>query len=220
MGNDDARGGTPWFNRLAHDLRSPLSSLQTAAYLLRTDPGGSNARELADIVVRQSQRMARMIDELDDWSRAQQGRLVSRDDRVELGAALDMAVGSLHAGNLDPHYGAGTQEAIVLGDSSRLSQLFRTLLEQTLARDARSARVDVARVGDTAEVVFSDNGPLVDEGVRNAWLDGPQIPAPDEGLGLRLLIAKAIADAHGGSLSIDGGSDGATQRIRCVLPLA
>jgi len=219
MANDDARGGTPWFNRLAHDLRSPLSSLQTAAYLLRTDPGGSNSRELADIVVRQSQRMARMIDELDDWSRAQQGRLVSREDRVELGAALDMAVGSLHSSNVDPHYGAGTQEAVVLGDSSRLSQLFRTLLEQALARDAKTARVDVSRVGDTAEVVFSDHGPEIDDGMRYALLVAPQIPPLDEGLGLRLLIAKAIVEAHGGSLSIDGGRDGVTQRIRCELPI-
>ena len=92
MANDQARGG-PWFNRLAHDLRSPLSSLQTAAYLLRTDPGGATAKELSDIVVRQSQRMARMIDELDDWSRAQQGRLVDRGERLELGGILDMAVG-------------------------------------------------------------------------------------------------------------------------------
>ena len=51
----------PWFDRLAHDLRSPLTSLQTAAYLLRADPGGSNARELADIVVRQSQRLAKSV---------------------------------------------------------------------------------------------------------------------------------------------------------------
>ena len=76
-----ATNDKPWFDRLAHDLRSPLTSLQTAAYLLRTDPGGANSRELADIVVRQSQRMARMIEELDDWGRAQQGRLVDRGER-------------------------------------------------------------------------------------------------------------------------------------------
>ena len=34
-----ATNDKPWFDRLAHDLRGPLTSLQTAAYLLRTDPG-------------------------------------------------------------------------------------------------------------------------------------------------------------------------------------
>ena len=52
--NDAPRTDKPWFDRLAHDLRSPLTSLQTAAYLLRSDPGGSNTGELADIVVRQA----------------------------------------------------------------------------------------------------------------------------------------------------------------------
>jgi signal transduction histidine kinase len=218
MANDQARGG-PWFNRLAHDLRSPLSSLQTAAYLLRTDPGGATAKELSDIVVRQSQRMARMIDELDDWSRAQQGRLVDRGERLELGGILDMAVGSIHGISVDPHYGDGAADAVIVGDSSRLAQMFRTLLEQTLARDAQSARVDVALKGDSVEVVFADNGPEVDEAVRSKWLECPQIPPPDEGLGLRLLIAKAIIEAHAGTLTIEGPHAGAMQRIRCVLPV-
>ena len=223
MANDDTsggRGGSPWFNRLAHDLRSPLSSLQTAAYLLRTDPGGETAKELSDIVVRQSQRMARMIDELDDWSRAQQGRLVDRGERLELGGILDMAVGSMHGISVDPHYGAGAADAVILGDSSRLAQMFRTLLEQTLTRDPQGARVDVALNGDTVEIVFADNGPAVDEAVRSKLLECPQIPPLDEGLGLRLLIARAIIDAHGGALSIEGPHAGAMQRIRCVLPVA
>ena len=225
MGNDDptagsTHGSSPWFGRLAHDLRSPLSSLQTAAYLLRTDPGGANARELSDIVVRQSQRMARMIDELDDALRAQQGRLVERTDRVELGGILDMAVGSVHGSTVDPHYGDGAAEAMVLADSGRLSQMFRTLLEQTLARDPQGARVDVVRGDASIEIAFTDGGPDTDDATRAAMLQRPQVPPLDEGLGLRMLVARAIVEAHGGTLSVDAPGGGATQRIRCVLPLA
>lgn len=219
MGNDGG-SGSPWFNRLAHDLRSPLSSLQTAAYLLRTDPGGATAKELSDIVVRQSQRMARMIDELDDWSRAQQQRLVDRSERVELGGILDMAAGSVHGSNVDPRYAGGSADAMILADSSRLAQMFRTLLEQTLARDAKGARVDVSTNGTTVEVVFADDGPEMDAATRSKLLEAPQIPPPDEGLGLRLLIAKAIIEAHAGSFTIEGPGDGASQRLRCVLPVA
>ncbi|MCC8364369.1 HAMP domain-containing histidine kinase [Lysobacter sp. A6] len=220
MANDASRGDTPWFNRLAHDLRSPLTSLQTAAYLMRTDPGNANAKELADIVVRQSQRMARMIDELDDWSRAEQQRLVDRSGRVELAGTLDMAVGSVHGSTIDPHYGDGTQDAMVLGDAGRLAQMFRTLVEQVVARDPQGARVAVSRRDGSAEVVFADNGPALDDEARARLLVAPQIPPPDDGLGLRLLIAKAIVEAHEGTLAIDGAGDGATQRIRCTLPLA
>lgn len=220
MANDASRGDTPWFNRLAHDLRSPLTSLQTAAYLMRTDPGNANAKELADIVVRQSQRMARMIDELDDWSRAEQRRLVDRSERVDLAGTLDMAVGSVHGSTIDPQYGDGTQDAMVLGDAGRLAQMFRTLVEQVVARDAQGARVTVSRRDGNAEVVFADNGPALDDEARARLLVAPQIPPPDDGLGLRLLIAKAIVTAHEGTLAIEGAGDGATQRIRCTLPIA
>ena len=214
--NDAHARRQPWFDRLAHDLRSPLTSLQTAAYLLRSDPGGSDTRRnLPDIVVRQSQRMARMIDELDDWSRAQQGRLVDRGERVELGGILDMAVGSMHGITIDPNYGAGAADAMVLGDSARLAQMFRTLLEQTLcARCAGRAR-RMSRWTAHVEVVFADNGPAVDDDVRSKLLECPQIPPPDEGLGLRLLIAKAIIDAHAGTLTIEGPAHGRDAAHSC-----
>lgn len=220
MGNDAAGGDSPWFNRLAHDLRSPLTSLQTAAYLLRTDPGGSNSKELADIVVRQSQRMARMVDELDDWSRAAQRRLVDRRERVDLGGTIDMVIGSVHGCVIDPSYVAGAEHAVILGDSARLSQLFRTLVEQVCARDAQGAGVEVACRDGIAEVVFFDHGPVLEDEARMKLLSLPQIPAPDDGLGLRLLIAKAIVDAHEGTLAIEGPNESTTQRFRCTLPLA
>ena len=96
--SDAAGHDKPWFDRLAHDLRGPLTSLQTAAYLLRTDPAGPNAKDLADLVVRQSQRMGRMIEELDDWSRAEQRRLVDRREQVDLESALDMGLAAVSFG--------------------------------------------------------------------------------------------------------------------------
>jgi signal transduction histidine kinase len=216
----DATGNTkkPWFDRLAHDLRSPLTSLQTAAYLLRSDPSGSNSRELADIVVRQSQRLARMIEELDDWSRAEQRRLVDRGERVELDGTVDMAIASLHGCALEPEYAPDAHGLVVQGDGSRLAQLFRTLCEQVVARDPDTARVTIAQHDGCAVLEFSDHGAALDEEARERLLQAPQIPPPDNGLGLRLLIAKAIVEGHEGSLQVDARD--ASLRIRCALPLA
>ena len=213
-----ATNDKPWFDRLAHDLRSPLTSLQTAAYLLRTDPGGPNSRELADIVVRQSQRMARMIEELDDWGRAQQGRLVDRGERVELDATLDMALASMHGLAAEPEYASDARELVVQGDSARLAQLFRTLLQNALARDASGVRVVVSRANGNAQILFCDNGPALDDAQRAHLLRAPQVPSPDEGLGLRLLIAKAIVEGHAGVLDV--APEHESLCIRCTLPIA
>ena len=218
--NDASRTDKPWFDRLAHDLRSPLTSLQTAAYLLRSDPGGSNTGELADIVVRQAQRMGRMIEELDDWSRAEQRRLVDRGDRVDLDSTVDMAIASVPGCTIDPAYAEGAHGLVVQGDPTRLAQLFRTLVEQIVSRDATGSRVSVSRQDGHVELVFSDRGPALDDDARERLLVTPQIPPPDNGLGLRMLIAKAIVDGHEGRIAIEGAGDDATQRIRCTLPLA
>ena len=213
-----ATNDKPWFDRLAHDLRGPLTSLQTAAYLLRTDPGGPNSRELADIVVRQSQRMARMIEELDDWGRAQQGRLVDRGERVELDATLDMALASMHGLAAEPEYASDARERVVQGDSARLAQLFRSLLQNALARDASGVRVVVSRANGNAQILFCDNGPALDDAQRAHLLRAPQVPSPDEGLGLRLLIAKAIVEGHAGVLDV--ATEHESLCIRCTLPIA
>jgi signal transduction histidine kinase len=98
--------------------------------------------------------------------------------------------------------------------------MFRTLLEQTLARDPQGARVDVVRGDASIEIAFTDGGPDTDDAARAAMLQRPQVPPLDEGLGLRMLVARAIVEAHGGTLSVDAPGGGPTQRIRCVLPLA
>lgn len=216
--NDARSDDKPWFDRLAHDLRGPLTSLQTAAYLMRTDPGGANAKELADIVVRQAQRMGRMIEELDDFGRAQQKRLVDRGERVDVAATLDMAIASQPGCTVEPVYADDAHGLFVDGDAARLAQLFRILLQHAIARDAPSARVAVSRIGRDALVVFCDDGPALDTTQRARLLHVPQVPSPDEGLGLRLLIAKAIADGHAGTLDV--ASEHESLCIRCTLPIA
>lgn len=219
--NPPAAALAPEFlDRLAHDLRGPLSPLQTAAYLLRRDDLGPDRRlELLDIIDRQTARLSSMVQEVSDWMRAQQSRLAGHREPfsvpmlVELGCAELASIG----GNVD--LPESLDEAMVDGDSQQLVQMFSTLVSYAQSR-AGAASVDVAalRVGDRVCVTISQCGPPMSQELVAALFRAPQPTPFDEGLGMRLLIAQAIAQEHGGTVTACATSDTATE-IRVELPL-
>jgi C4-dicarboxylate-specific signal transduction histidine kinase len=78
----------------------------------------------------------------------------------------------------------------------------------------------VHREDGTVSVTLSDRGPALADEQLEHLLTTSQHPAPDDGLGLRLLIAAAIAEAHGGSLEARRPPSGEGLELRCTLPLA
>jgi signal transduction histidine kinase len=206
----------PWLDRLAHDLRGPLSPLQTASYLLqRDDLEPARRQELLQMLERQSRRLARMLDELEDWARAGQDRLLGTREPCEPALLLDYAlVGAGLAGTPVDDDGA---VVVVEGDPRRHTQMLRTLLDFSLARGGAPGlrlRSDTGRV--TIEATLP--GPAPEPAELATLLEGRQAAPFDEGLGLRLLLAQRIARAHGGELTA-GIVDGCL-RLRCELPVA
>ncbi|HVR81488.1 MAG TPA: HAMP domain-containing sensor histidine kinase [Luteimonas sp.] len=212
-----------WLDRLAHDLRGPLTPLQTAAYLLRSgqlEP--ERQQELFVLIERQTRRLARMIEELGDWSRASQHALLGAREPCEPALLLDNAISGISgirfADATAPVVVDETGETIVQGDPIRLIQLLRTLIEFAAARNnAPQVRMRIA--GDRVQIDVLDPGATPDPAQLAALLEEP-LPEPfDEGLGLRLLIARAIAEAHVGTLVAETDVGGGL-RLRCELPLA
>jgi signal transduction histidine kinase len=213
------RDPLPWLARLAHDLRGPLMPLQTASYLLRSgqlEP--ERQQELYVLVERQTQRLARMIDELDDWSRASQGTLLGPREASEPALLLDNAIGGARLGsNVAPAIADDTGECHVDGDPTRLTQLLRTLLEY--ASRSRPVQVGMRIAGAHVRIDVVDAGATTDSDLLATLLELPMPEPYDEGLGLRLLVARAIAEAHDGTLQADAAPGGGL-RLRCELPLA
>ena len=108
-----------WFHRVAHDLRDPLSPLQTAVYLLRSGEitGEEHARML-ELIERQGVRLAGMIDELSDCLRAERGRLLTRRTNVDLGVLASLGIARADAAPM--HCDANAESLPMLGDDSRV----------------------------------------------------------------------------------------------------
>ena len=206
-----------WLDRLAHDLRGPLTPLQTAAFLLRSGQvQGDRQQELFGVIERQTQQLTRMIDELADWARIAQHRLLGATEPCEPALLVDYARGASAMANaviVDDAAGF----AIVQGDPVRLTQMLRTLIEFASARGRAPASVALLGVGDRLRIDVRDAGPPPDARQLAVMLEEPQSEPYDEGLGLRLLVARAIVEGHGGSLA--AMSDNDHLLLRCELPL-
>lgn len=203
-----------WLDRLAHDLRGPLAPLQTATYLLqRDDLDAARRKELLAMLERQVRRLGAMIEELGDWIRVGRGKLLGKTESCEPVMLLDHAlVGAGLSGVPVDDDGA---VAVVDGDAQRLTQMLRTLLDFARARDATP--VVSLRSGD-AWISIRIALPGVRVESPGTLVEAQEGEPFDEGLGLRLLLAREIARAHGGELS--AGHDGDGLAFTCRLPLA
>jgi K+-sensing histidine kinase KdpD len=206
-----------WLDRIAHDLRGPLTPLQTAAWLLKSEREHLDAQrqqELLDIIERQSRRLGRMIDEIDDWARMQQQRLLGEAMPCELTTMLDLAISAIPGCMIEPQFGPGCAGASIECDQFRLVQAFQILIEYSCARDP-NATVLVSRAeGAFIDVKLLDHAGAVDADAASQLFERPDHAPANEGLGLRLLLARAIVEAHGGTLVAEPTADGLLLRCR------
>jgi len=208
----------PWIDRLAHDLRGPLTPLQTAAYLLRSGQvTPERQQELFALIDRQTRQLVRMIDELNDWTRASQQRLVGTPEACDPALLLDYARANSGAAGSEAIVENHVDGLLLEGDPVRLTQLLRILIEYASAHGRAPATVVLRQVGARLRIDVSSAGSAPDAEELAALFEQPHPAAHDEGLGLQLLIAHAIAEGHHGSLHAI--ADAGRLLLRCELPL-
>lgn len=206
--------------RLAHDLRGPLSPLQTAAYLLRRDDvDAARQHELLEIIERQTARLSGMVQEVSDWMRARQSRLVDHREQVGVPMLVELACATaVPRVRLD--LPESLDHATVEGDTKRLVQMLSTLVGVMQARVGDGhVSVRAMQADEELRVVIEAPDAVWAEGEREALFREAQAVPFDEGLGMRLLVARAIAQAHGGDLGV-GESAPASARLDVRLPLS
>ena len=205
------------YQRVAHDLRDPLSPLQTAVYLLRSGEINEEERNrMLELIERQGVRLAGMIDELSDCFRAERGHLLTRRVQVDLTvlAALGVARADAAALNFD------SEAALpVLGDDRRLLQLLRILRELRLSpEEVLPAPLFLERRDGRAQL-HRRLACLPDFSQEPArLLESPLPAALGPGLGLQLPLAAAIVREHEGQLRAEADANGRVTLV-AELPL-
>ncbi|HEY3355130.1 MAG TPA: ATP-binding protein [Polyangia bacterium] len=194
---------------VAHELKNPLSSIQGLAQLLARGaaPGGKD-RERLDVMLREIGRMGTVLDEFRDFSRPLSGLSLGRAD---LGRLIQDVV-QLSEGNAGASRVAAAPAAAlaITCDPHKVKQALLNLVQNGLDAVAAGGAVEIrttARAGGWVDIAVLDDGAGLAPQVAGR-LFTPGVTTKERGSGLGLVVARSIAEQHGGRLTLAGRPEG------------
>jgi two-component system sensor histidine kinase PilS (NtrC family) len=216
---------------LAHEIKNPLAAIRSAVETLGRSPRtNADERTLADLIVRESDRLSRLLSEFLDFARVR----VTKVEPLDL-AAIARGAASLAAAHPDRPSDVevvcvGANESIVVeGDEDLLHRaVFNLTLNAVQASpDGGRVRVELAPLSmdqvpagvsfDLGGIALrvSDDGPGIPAEIRDRLFD-PFFTTKPGGSGLGLSIVHRAIEAHAGFVFVD--SDDRGTRVTVLLP--
>lgn len=206
---------------LSHELRTPLTPVLMTIAALRRDPDlNEDLRHDLEMLQRNVELEALLIDDLLDLTRIAHGKLELHSDAVDIHTTLDHAL-SISAGDLYEKNIAVTRrfearEHHCWADPARLQQVFWNLVKNAAKFTPEGGRLDVStRNNDNHQIVIeiTDNGIGIDPEVMPRIFDafeqgGHVVTSRFGGLGLGLAISKRVVDLHHGTISARSAGPG------------
>jgi signal transduction histidine kinase len=203
---------------VSHELKSPLTSIQGAAELLRDDVDSpdmddDDRRKFLDNIIADTGRLSEISTRLRDFARA--------ENPVAVGAArLSAVITALRSAfpSLDIRAGGD------LDTPMRIAEENAAIVFSNLADNARrhgSSWLDIAarREGDLLRIKVADNGEGVSPNNRGQIFDSFFTTRRDSGgTGMGLAIVRAMLDAHGGAIRLLDSEQGTAFEL--TLPIA
>jgi PAS domain S-box-containing protein len=216
---------------LAHELRNPLAPIRNAVQLMKVRGlADAELRGARDVVERQVQQMARLVDDLLDVSRISRGKITLRKEVVDLGAIVNRAVETVR-----PLINEQKQELLVTlppepvlleADQTRLEQILANLLNNAAKYTDRSGHINltVRRQANDVEVHVSDTGIGISADMLPRIFDmfvqaDQRSNRSKGGLGIGLSLVRRLVEMHGGSITAHSAGSGQGSEFVVRLPL-
>ncbi|HVU26103.1 MAG TPA: PAS domain S-box protein [Opitutus sp.] len=222
---------------LSHELRTPLNPILMLASQGAVDPALSDSlRADFDMIRRNTEHEAHLIDELLDITRIAQGKLTLQSVDVDLHdsirAAFESMAGAAAKRGSAVRLKLAAANAHVTGDPARLRQIFMNLLENAIkfspkaseirieTENSADGRKIVARVRDHGIGLTADEITRIFRPFAQGGHAGRSGSANYGGLGLGLAIVEELTTRHGGHITAtsDGPDRGASFEV--ILPVS
>ena len=217
---------------LAHELRNPLGVMGTAIHAVRDHQVLHEAavRPL-EVAERQLWHLARLVDDLLDVSRIDQGKIDLKRERIDLEEVVRRAVDTTeHLFRQRGHevvIDLADEPLPVDGDPVRLEQVVDNLLTNAAKYTPEEGRVEIRtrRHGDQADLTVSDDGVGISQEMLGRIFQlfaqaDDSLDRSSGGLGLGLALVERLVVLHGGTVRAHSEGEGQGSRFTIRLPLA
>ena len=214
--------------QLSHELRSPLTPVIAMVGELEAElPDSEPVKGALEVVRRNVELEARLIDDLLDITRISKGKLQLSFEPISIHQILQRAYeicrNEIEAKNLEVNFALRAAHPYVEGDPARLQQVFWNLIKNSVKFTPEKGRISIETLNpapNNIEVRVIDTGigiePQAIDKIFDAFEQGQSdITRRFGGLGLGLTISKTLIDAHGGHIRVQssGKNQGATFTI-------
>lgn len=202
----------------SHELRSPLATIRAAHEVASVHPEAVHGTVLTTDVLSEVDRLERLVDDLLFLARMDENGPRSHREEVDLDDLVTAEADRLRR-TTDLEIAVDLVPVRLVGDRHELGRVLRNLADNAARHAAGLVRLRVHRLGGTGIVDVIDDGPGIPASEaervfhRFVRLDASRQRAVG-GAGLGLAIAREIARAHGGDLSVVSRRGGAHLRLR------
>ncbi len=215
---------------LAHELRNPLAPIRNAVHIMQgSDVAAPTMQWARDVISRQADHMARLIDDLLDVSRIVQGKVVVKPEKLALAALLERAAEStlpkLEARSQQLEVQLPEQPVQLDGDSVRLAQVLSNLINNAckFSPPGSCIRLLTAYADGRVRITVKDEGQGIDPEFQPHIFDlfaqaDQSLDRSEGGLGIGLTLVKHLVELHGGTVEAHSDGPGQGTEVTVTLP--
>lgn len=208
---------TELISNVSHDLKTPLTSIINYADLICEEAGSgdeadiSRMKEFSEVLLRQSRRLKKLLEDLMEASKATTGNLEVNLETCEVGVLLSQAVGEyqqrMEEKGLELITRKPQEEVKILADGRHLWRVFDNLLNNICKYAQENSRVylSIETDGEWARIIFRNMSKypldISAEELQERFVRGDK-SRHMEGNGLGLSIARSLVELQNGKMDI------------------
>ena len=206
-----------FISSVSHELRTPLTAITGWTEAMAYDEAiqGESRRGL-DIISREAERLTKMVGELLEFTRIQDGRFNLNIEEVDLPAEVEDVLFTysslLSQDGVKIHYDCDEESVPpIQADPERIKQVLLNLLDNAVkyGKHGETVEVSIRAEDDFVVILTRDHGPGIPEAelphVKERFYKGS---SKERGSGIGLAVCEEIVTRHGGSLSIENHPEG------------